>query len=68
MSLNLPVYEETRAERTYVLEIAFSQSEYNQLVNTVIKKTKKSLTGFAKDAILDKGIKTSKGEWKLYTS
>jgi hypothetical protein len=55
--------------RTYVLELGFSEQEYKLLVDTVVKKTKKSLTAFAKEAIMEKLIKkysTNKGEtWPI---
>ena len=65
----LSEFQSTR--KNYVLEIAFTQDEYSQLVKTVTKTTKKAVTEFAKEAILDKLTSNksdnNKDEWRLYT-
>jgi hypothetical protein len=60
-------------KKTYTLEIAFTQDEYSNLVKTVTKDTKKAVTEFAKDAIMEK-MRTSRTapnheeDWKLFVS
>jgi hypothetical protein len=57
--------------KRYILEIAFTSDEYSQLVKTATKSTKKALTAFAKDCILqDVASKqsVSEKEWTVYVS
>ena len=57
-------------KRKYILDVVFTPDEYNLLVNTVLLKTKKGLTNFAKDCILmalkEKIKPKTEDEWKLY--